>query len=261
MREMKLYRSLLLFTLLLPTTAYAKSRNYNDLVLKAVNEMPMGGKYSRNQLADDATLRSVSVQEGELQFHIDSKTPSFCTGATYVVFLKVIAQLQKEENLGLTEEMLRALLITGQPDGTDAWGRWNSNGPGSARLFKELGLGRNFVSFKEARPGDFLKIFFRDKIGKFERGHTVVYLGTHLEKGKEMVRYFSSNTPIGYSIKSSPMENIKIAVFSRLENPEGLKNILEMPRADEYLASMLKIDASYTEMLDKIGIRYRRSRR
>lgn len=254
-------QSLLLSILFLPTTAYAKPINYNELVLKAVSEMPQGGKYSRNQLADDATLRSVSLLEGELQFHIDAKTPSFCTGATYLVFLKVIAQLQKEANLGLTEDMLRALLITGQPDGTDAWGRWNSNGPGSARLFRDLGLGRNFVGFRNARPGDFLKIFFREKIGKFERGHTVVYLGTHWENGKEMVRYFSSNTPIGYSIKSSPMENVKIAVFSRLENPEGLKKILEMPRVDEYLASMLTVDASYSEMLNKIGIVRRRSRR
>lgn len=253
---MRFYQSMLLAVLLLPSNAYAKTKDYNALVLEAVEEMPKGGKYSRNQQADDATLSSVSVQEGKLQFHINAQTPSFCTGATYLVFLKVIAKLQ-EEGLGLTEEMLRALLISGQPDGTDAWGRWNSNGPGSARLFHELKLGRNFVGFRQARPGDFLKIFFREKIGKMERGHTVIYLGTHWSNGQEMVRYFSSNTPVGYSIKSSPMENVKIALFSRLENPEGLKDILTMPRKDDYLASMLEIDASYYEMLDKIGAKHR----
>ena len=47
---------------------------------------------------------------------------------------------------------LTSLLIAHQRDGQGVWGRWNANGPGTARLFTELRLGRNFTDFAEARP-------------------------------------------------------------------------------------------------------------
>jgi hypothetical protein len=73
------------------------------------------------------------------------------------------------------------------PDGESLWGRWNANGPGTARLFYELGLGRNFTSFSAARPGDFLKIFWTDAVGKNENGHSVIFLG--LERWTEWKRF------------------------------------------------------------------------
>jgi hypothetical protein len=77
------------------------------------------------------------------------------------------------------------LLIRGQGDGVGIWGRWNANGPGTARLFEELHLGKNFTSFEEARPGDFMKIFWNDNIGGTESGHSVIYLGRGSPKEKE----------------------------------------------------------------------------
>jgi hypothetical protein len=35
-------------------------------------------------------------------------------------------------------------MIRGQRDGEGIWGRWNANGPGTARLFHEMNLGENF---------------------------------------------------------------------------------------------------------------------
>src|SRR5256885_5765061 len=50
----------------------------------------------------------------------------------------------------LDELMIR----DGQRDGEGIWGRWNANGPGTARLFQELGIGRNFVDVSQAQPGE-----------------------------------------------------------------------------------------------------------
>lgn len=220
--------------------------DYNKLVLEAVSSMPSGGGYSRNQTADDAIPSMVSLSEGNIL--VTPRNPTFCTGATYMVFLKVVAELQKQ-GLGLSDEMLSALLIRGQRDGTEAWGRWNSNGPGTAKLFSELNLGQSFFGFKKAKPGDFLKIFFNGEIGKKERGHSVIYLGQEFRKGELWVRIFSSNTPEGLSEKWILKSRIKLALFSRLENPEGLKNILSLPQTDAFLASMLEAESSVSEVL------------
>ena len=101
-------------------------------------------------------------------------------------------------------ETRAALLVRGQRDGEGVWGRWNANGPGTARLFHELDLGRNFTDYALARPGDFMKIFWTSEVGRAERGHSVVYIGRELVGGTERVRFWSSNKPAGYGEKSVP---------------------------------------------------------
>ena len=72
---------------------------------------------------------------------------------------------------------LEHLIIRDQRDGEGIWGRWNANGPGTARLFHELGLGSNFDNFDQAKPGDFMKIFWSRQVGKSEHGHSTIFLG------------------------------------------------------------------------------------
>ena len=77
---------------------------------------------------------------------------SFCSGATYLVFIKAIEELRDRGQLQLDFATLNQLIIRDQHDGEGVWGRWNANGPGTARLFYELGLGRNFADFAQASP-------------------------------------------------------------------------------------------------------------
>jgi len=149
---------------------------------------------------------------------------------------------------------LEQLIIRDQHDGEGIWGRWNANGPGTARLFHELGLGRNFTDFNQARPGDFMKIFWSQHVGKKEHGHSTIFLGTENRFGTHYVRFWSSNIPRGYGEKEVPRNKIAYAIFSRLETPLNLTRIHAAPSVDTYLASLLRKESSFAEATQKCGL-------
>jgi hypothetical protein len=231
--------------------------DYNALVLRAVATMPAGGGYSTRPDAARALQEAMTLREGGIEVRTQP-IPSFCSGATYLVFLQALA-LAKEKQAPWKREVLEALLVKGQDDGTGVWGRWNANGPGTARLFFELGLGRNFSDWSQARPGDFMKIFWNEHIGGKESGHSVVYLGTKDLEGIPHVGIWSSNTSnpdgtSGMGVKWYPRSKIHRALFSRLENLEALQKVLQLPVTDRYLADMLRRSSSVEEMEQKVGL-------
>ena len=126
--------------------------------------------------------------------------------------------------------------------------------PGTARLFHELGLGRNFSSFEQAQPGDFMKIFWSKQVGRRESGHSVIFLGTENRNGVEYVRYWSSNVPSGYGEKEVPRSKIAQVIFSRLEQPANLARINSRPGTDAYLASLLRKKSSFAEATRNCGM-------
>ncbi len=235
--------------------ASAPAADYNALILKEIGSMPQGGRYAVTREAAVALRSSVQQEGSALRIAPGAARPSYCSGATYLVFLKTLEQLRRSGSIELPAEAQRALLIAGQPDGHGVWGRWNANGPGTARLFHELGLGRNFEGYEQARPGDFMKIFWTKEVGSHERGHSVVYLGREMRDGQEHVRFWSSNQPDGYGTKSVPRSKIAYALFSRLEHPETAAKASSLPRADAYLAGLLKVRSSPAEVRAKSGIR------
>jgi hypothetical protein len=162
--------------------------------------------------------------------------------------------LRDRGQLQLDFATLNQLVIRDQHDGEGIWGRWNANGPGTARLFHELGLGRNFDDFAQAQPGDFMKIFWTKNVGKRESGHSVIFLGSENRGGIEYVRYWSSNNPAGYGEKEVPRSKIANAIFSRLQTPANLARISDSPATDSYLASLLRTNSSYAEATRKCGM-------
>jgi hypothetical protein len=246
------------FLLLLAGPAWA---GINEIVISQISSMPSGGGYATNLAAHQGL--SESVKPGATAtIKAESAMPGYCSGATYLVFLKTLAALQKNGSLTISSDVWNGLVPRLRPDGTDTlpdgenvWGRWNANGPGTARLFFELGLGRNFTSFDDAKPGDFMKIFWTDAVGKKERGHSVVYLGTETIDGVDQVRFWSSNQPGGFGIKSVPREKIARAIFSRLEHPEKISSSLSLPNRDAYLASLIGTESSFDEAKEKTGMR------
>jgi hypothetical protein len=215
--------------------------------------MPTGGKYSASRAATIRLQSAAHFESGKFFILPDSASPSYCSGATYLVFMKTIEALRDRGDLKLDYETLDALMIRGQHDGEGIWGRWNANGPGTARLFSELGIGRNFDDFEEAQPGDFMKIFWSPEVGREEHGHSVIFLGMEKKMGLDYVRYWSSNIPFGYGEKSVPRTKIVHAIFSRLYAPAQLSRIAEVPRIDGYLASLLRVRSSYAEACEKCG--------
>ncbi len=226
---------------------------YNELILEQIKAMPTGGKYSVSRTATLRLQSAVDLESGKLSILPEGAIPSYCSGATYLVFLKTIEALRDRGALDLSDETLRALMIRGQRDGDGIWGRWNANGPGTARLFHELGLGPNFDDFTEAQPGDFMKIFWSTEVGREERGHSVIYLGLEEKAGVDHVRFWSSNVPAGYGERSVPRRKVARAIFSRLSAPANLARIEQTPRVDRYLASLLQVRSSYAEAKTQCG--------
>jgi hypothetical protein len=225
------------------------------MVLREVAAMPLGGQYGTTRVATVALVRAAHFESGKFFVLPAPDSPSFCSGATYLVFLKTIEQLERDGRIKLDAETMGSLVIhEGQADGEGVWGRWNANGPGTARLFYELGLGANSTDFATAQPGDFMKIFWTKEVGSTEHGHSVVYLGTEIRNGEEYVRFWSSNIPAGYGEKSVPRRTIAQAIFSRLEKPGNLARIKGAPDVDPYLAGLVTRRSSFAEALEKCGM-------
>ena len=232
----------------------AATASYNALVLEQMGKMPSGGKYSVSHVAKIKLQSAAHFESGKF-FVIPTKPyVSFCSGATYLVFIKTIEALRETGDLKLDFATLNQLIIRDQHDGEGVWGRWNANGPGTARLFYELGLGRNFTDFAQAQRGDFMKIFWNQNVGKRESGHSVIFLGTVKRPDGEYVRFWSSNIGMGYGEKEVPRAKIANVIFSRLETPANLTRINNAPATDSYLASLLRKQSSFAEARQKCGI-------
>jgi hypothetical protein len=228
--------------------------DFNAIVLEQIRTMPEGGGYATTREAHQALNSAVDVSPLGLRVESSKAQPSYCSGATYLLFLKTLVAAEKQ---GLCPQGLTSsefLLPKAMPDGVGIWGRWNANGPGTARLFHELGLGKNFTAWEQARPGDFMKIFWSSDVGKKERGHLVVFLGTETKDGVEHVRFWSSNKPGGYGEKSVPKSKVAAVIFSRLENPSNMQRAATMPKKDAYLESLLTHESSLSEALQKSGV-------
>jgi hypothetical protein len=230
------------------------AEDYNGLILEQIKQMPQGGHYSVSRFAKIRLQSSAHFESGKFFILPSAASPSFCSGATYLVFIRTIESLRARGELRLDFATLEQLIIRDQRDGEGIWGRWNANGPGTARLFHELGLGQNFDNFDQAKPGDFMKIFWSRQVGKSEHGHSTIFLGRENRLGVEYVRYWSSNIPSGYGERSVPRSKIAYAIFSRLETPANLARIDTAPFVDSYLASLLRTRSSIAEAGTKCGL-------
>jgi hypothetical protein len=227
---------------------------FNDLILEQIKQMPRGGRYSASRVATIRLQSAAHFESGKFFVLPAAASPSYCSGATYLVFIKTIESLRNGGMLDLDFATLQQLMIRGQRDGEGIWGRWNANGPGTARLFYELGIGRNFDDFAQAQPGDFMKIFWSPEVGRAEHGHSVIFLGMERTAGLDYVRFWSSNIPFGYGERVVPRAKIVHAIFSRLHNPANLPRILSAPPVDSYLASLIRTRSSYAEAQEKCGL-------
>ena len=212
---------------------------FNSKVLAAVRTMPTGGGYDGSDATKNLLHGACNLTGERIQVNAIHAKPSFCSGATYLVLL---------EALGSGSEAL--LPEIDQKDGHGVFGRWNSNGPGSAKLVADLGAGKNFTSWDEAQPGDFLKIWWTDRIGGHERGHLVVYLGHDAES----VRFWSSNQPSGYGTKSVPRSDCRRVLFTRITRPERFAAAKNLPAVDPWLAKMLREDFTWDEVVRKCRV-------
>src|SRR5881227_962631 len=232
-------------------TQGAPAADINSLILEQMRKMPGGGKYSVSHFAKIKLQSAAHFESGKFFVIPTAPYPSFCSGATYIVFIKTIEALRDSGQLKLDFATLNQLVIRDQHDGEGIWGRWNANGPRDSATVLRTRAGRNFTDFAQAQPGDFMKIFWSKNVGRRESGHSVIFLGLIAHPDGEYVRFWSSNLPGGYGEKEVPRAKVAAAVFSRLMNPENLSRIHGVPATDAYLASLLRKKSSLAEATKK----------
>lgn len=223
--------------------AQAASPTFNQRVLDAIEQMPREGAYAVSRAASEALSAAIALRGGVLRVDPSRAVPSYCSGATYLVFLGALQpELNRISQEHGGEEILQCLRVSGQPDGVGVWGRWNANGPGTAKLFHDTGMGRSFWDFEEPpNPGDFLKLWWKDPIGRDEFGHSVIFLDyTISAEGEKGINVWSSNKPAGYGRKFVPFHQIRHALFSRCDDPGKVSGVLKLGHRDSVLAEMLQ---------------------
>ncbi|MEC5125199.1 hypothetical protein VSU19_00435 [Verrucomicrobiales bacterium BCK34] len=268
-----------LFVLLcfLSTGTVLSGADFNQVILDHIAKMPKGGQYAsyRKDLPKGQEFRDLNQTVIDMQtamqvdrkgrVRVDQKKAanySFCSSATYLLFCDVVSTLQQKgfvpANVPFSTEMTDLgapeRVIQGELDGIGMFGHWNADGPGTAMLFRLLNLGPNFSSYERARPGDFLKIFWNDSIGKGERGHLVVYLGEN--KAGNAIQVWSSNLSnddgtSGYGTMWVEKSRIKRALFSRFEEPVNLMNWITLKATEkksEYLIRIRETGSTGEEM-------------
>jgi len=226
----------------------------NQVIISLVTQMPKQGGYSASNAATANLQTAVRVSSGRLTINPRAAVPSYCSGATYLVFVQAVEKLNG--GTPIASPLAEQLAVKGQPDGVGVWGRWNANGPGTACLFRELDLGPNFTSWNAAKPGDFMKIFWNPNVGRHEHGHSAIFLGVTHESGVEMVQFWSSNIPYGFGEKTVPKAKIASVIFSRLQNAQNIQRALyRLSPKNVYLGSLISKDSSWGEALEESGAR------
>ncbi len=137
----------------------------------------------------------------------------------------------------------------GQHDGEGPWGWANANGPGLAVLVHRLGAGINFEDWRKARPGDFMKIFWTDRIGRRESGHLTVLV----KDGGDQVTFWSSNIPDGYGARTVPKSRIRRVIFTRITRPERF-NLAPSVGSHPWLSSLLRQEVGMKEVRRHSGM-------
>jgi len=223
----------------------------NEVVLKAVRDMPEGGGYSTGKdarIGFDNAVHSMGMSGGR---GILDPFPSFCSSATYIVLIKSILELEERGFLSIDDTCRANLFDTNKKDGEGAWGRWNANGPGAGIFLSQAGIGKNFTSIHMARPGDFAKIHWTDKIGKGENGHLVVFLGIEQSGSDKAIRFWSANKPSGKGEKTIPLSSVKKIIFSRIV-VDSAGGTLKVPAdTDSYLASLVQKSSNWDEVVKR----------
>jgi hypothetical protein len=71
----------------------------NAVVLEQTKKMPSGGRYSISRIAKIRLQSSAHFESGKFFFLPSAASPSFCSGATYQVFIRTIEALREHGQL------------------------------------------------------------------------------------------------------------------------------------------------------------------
>ena len=130
--------------------------------------MPKGCGYDASQAAVDRLASSVSLKNGIIKQDLKAAKSTFCSGATYLVFLRTIEQLRLGNSTFLPESKYTRFADLRVKDGEEIFGRWNANGPGTAKLFSDLKDSGIFSCKWDARTVWSMEYYHEDDLQNYE---------------------------------------------------------------------------------------------
>lgn len=202
---------------------------YNRQILQAMDKVmairPDGGGYYTG-IGDSPVGYSLALNGYNLINPI--KNSSYCSGATYTVFIEALNLINSNYINQMNSSQLDAVRMqradgTPRPDNELLWGLWNNDFWGVADAMVAFANVGQVIPPYAARPGDFLKIQWTKS-----SGHFVIFLGwikgaNGLPVG---VRYWSSNTGTnGYGESEHSISSIYALLPVRLTNPDNIVTI------------------------------------
>ena len=269
-----------------------RSGDFREIVISEIAEVEPYGGYSTKgttalfkQTAWKGLHKAFRMRGGKPVIDLGKARPSFCSGAVYLLLTRSVltwdtyvnggGKISSDAWIAMKPYTMKGLDYPPQDDGVGLWGCANANGPGLAVALKKIGAAVNTVIdlrsayasdeeywsvWDSAEPGDFLKIFRTEAIGRSEKGHMVVYLGSQYAvrggRRDDLIWYWSSNgsgesTAKGYYITSCYASEITRGVITKVADPAAFANAYTVEPTDEdkWLASLLRDkDATVAEM-------------
>ncbi|HPN36817.1 MAG TPA: hypothetical protein PL041_00350 [Melioribacteraceae bacterium] len=149
---------------------------------------------------------------------------SYCSGASYSVFIEALNLIFKESNQILPDSVIEFMRMqekdgSRREDDIKYWGKWNTDGYGNQiALVQYSGMGKQ-VCAKDALPGDFVNISWKNG-----NGHSTVFLGWYInaENDTNIVYFSSQKATNGLGDQIVNINSIDEVVFVRLTEPEKL---------------------------------------
>src|SRR5438132_5531690 len=129
-----------------PTTSIGENSlpfhsDANQVILSLLPQMPKQGGFSASNAATANLQTAVRVSSGRLTINPGAAVPSYCSGATYLVFIQAVERLNGGSPIA--GALAEQLAVRGQPDGVGVWDRCKVNGPCTYCLYRELDCGPN----------------------------------------------------------------------------------------------------------------------
>src|SRR5207244_6202588 len=115
-------------------TQGAPAAGLNSLILEQIQKMPTGGKYSVSHFAKIKLESAAHFESGKFFVIPTAPYPSFCSGATYIVFIKTIEALSDSGQLQLDLATINQLVIRVKHDDEGLWGHWYAIGTRKAQI-------------------------------------------------------------------------------------------------------------------------------
>jgi hypothetical protein len=210
---------------------YTGDADYNGYVLQAIDKVqgtaPKGGGYFANNKAvpAESPIGYALKLFGQALFAPFERTTSFCTGASYAVFIEALNLINAADPIPALDaaraDAMRMQEADGsrRPDGSKFWGHWNGNSPGiSTAMTRYSDVGEVVPDWNRARPGDFIDIDW-----KGTHAHTAIFLGWYVSKGrKSMLIWSSQESSNGLGDYLIPISRIAKVEIVRLVDPDAL---------------------------------------